>query len=65
MTKLEEGQCGLKEDIREIRENHLPHLQATVDSNSEEIRKMKVQLARYAGGLAVLVPLAQYLIGHL
>jgi hypothetical protein len=62
IIRLEQGQRGICDEIKEIKENHLFHLSEDVKNLRNDITELKLKIARWSGGVAVLIILAQIIL---
>lgn len=58
IARLDERVMDVQHSLEKVMDNHLPHIQARLDS-------IERRLAYWAGGIAVAVPTIQYIIQHL
>ena len=50
---------AVETNMNAIMNNHLPHLQVAVDSVDEKVDKLNLTIARWIGGGAVIILIAQ------
>lgn len=65
LTTLESCFGDIKDDIIEIKDNHLAHLSAAVKELSEAVENQKITLARWGGAIVILTMVAQFVISEL
>ena len=65
ITALEVSLKDIREDLRQIKDNHLVHLETKIDNLENKVDLISIRMAYYAGGLAVLMLIAQSLAHYI
>ena len=52
----------LEDKVDSVLNNHLPHIQKSLDENGEAIEGIKLLMARWIGGGTVAIGLLEYLL---
>jgi chromosome segregation ATPase len=68
LTRLEEQRINMASDIKDLKED-LKEFKTETKHNFEKIQEnfgeLRIQIAKWAGGIAVAVTVAQFVIGKL
>ncbi len=65
IARLQERDRAMEEILKEIKDNHLPHINEELCKLNEKVNAIDVKLAYYAGGVAIIVFIAQQLAKYI
>lgn len=65
VSTLEANHQELKDDINEIKTNHLEHLSSDIKELKNDVQAIKIQIARWGGAILVIIPIGQIIIDKL
>ncbi len=60
ISTLEEQYKGVREDVKEIKTNHLPHIQDSLDLLDKRLDKIDITLAKWGFAVVILVAVIQF-----